>query len=355
MNPRQMIGEAFSVVRRRFWILAIISTLGVAGAVFYALIKPPLYETSAKILIEGQQIPDDLARSTVSSSAAERLQLIEQRLMARDNLIALMEKLDLFADADELPVTDKIDLLRQATRIDSTSYPGQGYGNREISSFTITVALGDAEQAATLANEFVSSVLEQNLRSRSDRARETLDFFEKEETRIAEAITALETEITEFKTEHEDALPESLEFRYDELSRIQETTLELERQILGLEEERDGLQTVLEGGRPLTSSGDRDRETSPRSPEETELRRLQTELAQRRRVLAPDHPELRLLEGRVEALSELISTIATDSEVIRRLEVTTESQRRAVRAQIGQLTTRIALLSDQKKVLDGRS
>jgi uncharacterized protein involved in exopolysaccharide biosynthesis len=81
MEQTQSIGELLGLVRRHLIGVIGIVGLGSAAAVGYALSLPSVYETSAKVLIESQQIPDEMARSTVNLSTAARLQLIEQRVM----------------------------------------------------------------------------------------------------------------------------------------------------------------------------------------------------------------------------------------------------------------------------------
>ena len=149
------IRELLALVRRHLIGLIGIVGFGSAAAVGYALSRPSIYETSAKVLIESQQIPDEMARSTVNLSAAARLQLIEQRLMARESVAALIEKLGLYADLEALSMTRKVGLLRKSTRIESISAPGTNAYNQDagVVAFTITVSLGDAEQAALVANE----------------------------------------------------------------------------------------------------------------------------------------------------------------------------------------------------------
>ncbi len=333
--------DLWSMFKRRFLIMVVIGSIGVAAALVYALSKPAIYETSAKILVEAQQIPNDLARSTVNSSAAERLQLIEQRLMSRDNLIAVIEKLNVFADNPNMPLLAKIGAVRGATRIRSIGVSG-GRG-RGISAFTITVRLSDPVQAAAIANEFVNIVLEQNLRARAERARETLAFFEREERRIGDDITALEVEIAGFKETNEHALPESRQFRRAELANIQQHNLEIEREILGLEDQRAALVLALDSDRPAIAAN----ETRPQSPEEDQLRKLRRELAVRRSVLAPNHPEIKRLEGEIESLIPLVP-----GESVHQLGSSPEDQREAAEQQIARWTSRIQLLQDQQAQFD---
>jgi uncharacterized protein involved in exopolysaccharide biosynthesis len=75
------LGDYLSIVRRRkmqlFLPMALI--LVISGIVAFAL--PAVYESEAIILIEQQEIPEDLVRSTVTSYADQRVQVISQRVM----------------------------------------------------------------------------------------------------------------------------------------------------------------------------------------------------------------------------------------------------------------------------------
>ena len=74
------------------------SILSVAGVIFVisvivALLWPPTYRSAATILIEEQEIPTDLIRSTITSYATQRIQTISQRVMTRANLMQIIEKM----------------------------------------------------------------------------------------------------------------------------------------------------------------------------------------------------------------------------------------------------------------------
>ena len=236
----QAIREFLRMLRRRFGLLALVAGFGIVASLAYAFVKPPVYESSATILVESQQIPDDLARSTVNMSAAERLRLIEQRLMARNNLAAIIDQFALFANLRLTPA-QKIELVRQAIQLETVAVPSEGRNAVEVFSFTITVRLDNPERAAAIVDAIVASALEQNARVRADRTRTTLEFFEAEEKRVGAAITEVERELSAFKRRNEAALPDSLAFRYEELARLQETDLEIDSRILEIE-------TALTGG-----------------------------------------------------------------------------------------------------------
>ena len=72
----------------------------------------------ARFLVQSQQIPTELVRPTVTSAAQERIQVIEQRTMTRDNLVAIADKFQLFPDKRTLmSVTELVALIRKQTKI----------------------------------------------------------------------------------------------------------------------------------------------------------------------------------------------------------------------------------------------
>src|SRR6266571_1103827 len=81
--------------RRKPMLFAAGCLLLVAAAV--ALLWPPTYRSTATILIEEQEIPQDLVRSTISSYADQRIQVISQQVMTRANLMLIVEKYGLYS------------------------------------------------------------------------------------------------------------------------------------------------------------------------------------------------------------------------------------------------------------------
>src|SRR3569832_1174686 len=96
--PVKSLQDYLAMLRRRRILIASIASLVVLATVIVALSLPPLYRASATILIEQQEIPADLVRSTVSSYADQRIQSINQRVMTRGNLVDIIRKYDLYPE-----------------------------------------------------------------------------------------------------------------------------------------------------------------------------------------------------------------------------------------------------------------
>ena len=106
--------DYLAILRRRAWLIvgSFFATLVLAVAV--ALLIPPIYRSTGSILIESQQIPTDLVQAAVTSYADERIEVIKQRVMTRDNLLRIIRKYSLFADAGPtFTPSDQIDEMRK--------------------------------------------------------------------------------------------------------------------------------------------------------------------------------------------------------------------------------------------------
>lgn len=342
MEQFQIVFDLLRMVRRRIVIIVLIAGLGTAASTFIAYVLPAVYQSTARILVEGQQIPDELARSTITETASNRLDSITQRLMSRPNLIRLIDELGLYADRPDLSMTEKITLIREATALIPTTQPPR---HQVLSAITIQVTMkGDPELAARTANEFVTLVLNQNAQVRTKRATETLAFFETETERLRGVITALEQEITEFKRENEGALPDNLDFRHEQLNQLTETGLALDRSIFQLQEQRDELEARLATIRDVTVTPATER------PERRQLREIETELAQLRTVYAESHRSIQALLAQQAALRLVLpaeeatggglseSQQQRETQILRRID--------QLDSQIRQLTAEKAALGD---------
>src|SRR5437588_5780870 len=108
----------WQLIKRRalYFIVPFMLVLPVGLAV--AVLLPATYVSEGKILVQSQQIPTELVRPTVTSAAQERIQVIEQRTMTRDNLVAIADKFQLFPVKRSLiSVTELVALMRKQSKI----------------------------------------------------------------------------------------------------------------------------------------------------------------------------------------------------------------------------------------------
>lgn len=237
MNLMNLLSGFLRMCRRRALIMVAVVICGSIMSLLYALNRPAIYEATAVIQIEAPQIATTLPGSTgiTTSNNRNRLKLIEQKLMSRDSVLAVVEKFDLFSGAG-VPESEKVNNLREAVRIVELIDPAQAWRpDAQPSGLVITARLGEAQQAADIANEFLAQVLVEGKKRSESQATQTLTFFETEEARIAAAIEGLEIEFARFKEQNADSLPSVVSDQRLQLVRLQENQLELENQLIQLE------------------------------------------------------------------------------------------------------------------------
>ena len=241
MDPGFELKYVFSFVRRRFLMLVAIFTVIFATGSAIALLLPAVFRSQATILVESQQIPDTLVRSTVTSLADERIQIIEQRVMTRANVLRIIKKFKLYRNRRAwLNNTELVELARESTSIDRIQFSRgrQRQSNAAIVAFTVAFEIEDPAVAVQVTNELVTLILDENVRARTSRASETTKFLTRETEQREQELNKLEIEIARFKEEHKDALPESLNFRLGSLERMERRLIDFETELRTLDQEQ---------------------------------------------------------------------------------------------------------------------
>lgn len=198
MGPIQTVEELFNLLRRRGLMIAAIALTGIALSLLYALSRPQIYETAAVIQVQAPVVGGQEAET--NSQIARVLQTTEQQLTTRENMLAMIERHGLYQDGDDNE-EQKIYALRTSVTFQSIAAATQQvFGqSTSVSALLINVQMGDAEQAARVANDFAQNVLDMSIASQTLRAKDTLAFFQTEESRITKEITTLEDEIEDYR------------------------------------------------------------------------------------------------------------------------------------------------------------
>src|SRR5207247_4518350 len=90
------LGEYLAVLRRRKFEIVAVAMVVAAIASVVAIALPPVYRSTATIRVQEQEVPPDLVRSTITSFADERIQVISQQVMTRAMLLQLVDKYGLY-------------------------------------------------------------------------------------------------------------------------------------------------------------------------------------------------------------------------------------------------------------------
>lgn len=275
------------VLRRLHWVVASFAAV-TALSLVVAFRMTPVYESQARLLLQSPQIPDSLAAPTVDTAALEQLQIVEQRLMTRQNLLEIARKFDALSNLANLTPDEIVEGMRNATQIDK-----QG-GRDQATLMTVTFRAPSALAAADVVNEYVTRILADNTATRTGQAQDTLQFFRQEVDRLSTDLSTQSARILDFQSKNADALPDTLTSRMSQQASLSERLAGIGRDISSLKDQRARL---VEIWRATGQIG-----PAPQSPEAQQLAALEIELARARALYAPGNPKITMLETTIAGL-----------------------------------------------------
>ena len=168
------LAAQLEAVRRRMWPMLIAFVIVLAAAAAAALFWPPTYRSMGTILIEQQEVPLDFVRSTVTSYADERVQVISQRVMTSSNLLEIIEKHKLYAnDRESMTREALIERMREDIKLQMISanvLDPRGGAKKATIAFSVGFENESPDVAARVANEVVSLYLKENIEYRGEEA-----------------------------------------------------------------------------------------------------------------------------------------------------------------------------------------
>jgi polysaccharide biosynthesis transport protein len=242
------IKDYFKIIKRRSKFLLIPFVVISILSIVLSVVLPPVFRSMATILIEEQEIPSELVRSTVTTFADQRIQTISQRIMTRANLMEIIKKYDLYPKKRKTQSEENIlETMRKSIKVETISAnvidPRNGTPTQATIAFTLTFDDKNAGLAQKVANELTSLFLKENIKSRTESAQNAALFLTEESRRLKDKIQQLQTQLAAFKEKNLNQLPQISQLNQQELTALNSQLLSLDSQERSLHER----QFYLEG------------------------------------------------------------------------------------------------------------
>jgi len=307
--PKGLLGYLAIARQRRVWLIASF-TLGLLVTVALALFLPSRFRSAGTILIEQQEMPQELVRSTVTSYADERVQVISKRVMTTETLLGIIRRYDLYAKER---ATDTREALLAKMRKDiglkmisaDVIDPRSGHPTSATIAFEVAFTSRNPDLAAKVANELTTLYLNENLNNRTQLARDAATFLESEGDRLNHRIGELEAELARFKDKHFHQLPELTQLNMQLLDHTDEELRTQAARQASLEQQKVYLEAQLAQIKPnsvvFSETGERILTSNDR------LKMARSQLDGARASYGPDHPDVVRLQRQVDGLEKELS------------------------------------------------
>ncbi len=291
--------------RRLHYVIGIASLVSIVGIVI-AWSLPPVFRATSRLIIETAQIPEQLARSTVSVSGIEQMQIIEQKIMTKENLLDLARRFNLYKVEDGHLDSDIVEDM--AARTEFAQIRLEVPPTSGLAGFAISFEAEEPGVAADVAQAITAQILDDNAKRRVSSADNTLRFFEHSVENLDGELDLLEGELLTFKKANKDALPDSLQYRRNEQARQQERLAQLEREEAILRDRRFSLIRIYEGTETVVGI------SQPLTPDEEMLQQLRRTLAEKQGIYTEDNPNISALRSQIEHLEQTVASQRTGAK-----------------------------------------
>ncbi len=285
-----------AIFLRRIHYFLIVFLLVSAASLTLAKILPPVYTSNTALLVESSQIPTALAAPTVQTGAAEELQIIEQRLMTRINLLDIARGQNVFENMNEMTADEIVRRMRQSTRIRRSA------GSGLATLMDISFSSDKGRTSANVVNQYVTIILQDNAETRAGRAGDTLQFFETEVERLGVELKVQSAKILTFKNANSKALPDTLDYRLNQQSVLQARLATVERDISALNDEKRRLVEIFAATGQIGAVAN-----ANLSPDQRQLATLRTNLSNALSTFSPEHPKVKQLEAQVAQQEKVVA------------------------------------------------
>ena len=235
MGPIQSFAELRDFLVRRLNVIMLAFGIALLLAVFSALRAAPVFQAVAVLSTRVEALSDGAMRDSPSGSTARLMQLIEQRLTARETMLQLADEYEMFVGRAP---QERTILMRESITLLSQAAVTVGFGSDgALASMVIMVRADTGPKSAAMANTLAQMVLTETGAGRLARARQTLQFHQAELDRLNDDLRGLQEESRIFMLENYDVMSVAAELRRAELTQIASDVQDARRELASAEAE----------------------------------------------------------------------------------------------------------------------
>ncbi len=299
LEREMTLNDYINIINRRFPYVIGFFSLVFLLAIAYAIIIPPVYQSTGTILIESQQVQSDLAKEKY---ATDRFAALKQVVLSNENLIKIAEKYKLYG-LDKNPDLSHAGLVKTTLaniKIVPLKADSEQWGDKPTFAFQVTFNHYKADETYNITNDIVKLFLDENDRASKVKVTETADFFSKEADKRKIALEKIENNITSYKQSHSNSLPENKVMQVTSLDRLENDLRANQREYSATQAELRSLDVSIESAKAGVDLNSSQNQNSSG----TELEKLKLDLANQIGLYSEDHPSIRALKRKIAVLEK---------------------------------------------------
>jgi polysaccharide biosynthesis transport protein len=299
LESEKTLNDYVKIIKRRFPYVVAFFFLVFLASVGLALWISPVYQSTGTILIESQQVQPD---QPIEKFAADRFAALKQIVLSNENLTRIVEKYKLYGldKKPNLPREKLVMAARSHIAVIPLKADADQYGGKSTFAFQVVFNHYKAKETYDITNDLVKLFLDENDRASKEKATETADFYGKEAERRRIILEKIEKQVANYKQSHASSLPENKMMQVTSLDRLQNDLRENQREYSATQAELRSLDVSLEGAKAGIGLNIPQEQSSGT----TDLEKLKQELANDKAIYSDNHPAVRALQRKINAIEK---------------------------------------------------
>jgi polysaccharide chain length determinant protein (PEP-CTERM system associated) len=284
LNPEDYL----TILKRRWWIIAIPVVLFPIFGVVATYFVPAEYVSSTLVLIDQQKVSKDFVKPLDTEGLDSRLAYMTEQILSRSSVQPIIEKYNLYAN-QKLSMDERIDIFR-TKGFEIQPIESQIARSNGLPGFKILFTASDPHTAQQVCADITSLFTGADLRAKADAAQGTTDFLSEQLDAAKHSLDDQDAKLAAFQSQHIGMLPEDEGNNVNILGTLN-TQLEASTQSLSTMEQNKSYMEALLAQQTQPAVSAASTTSLPPQTEETELQDLlaqQDDLTSRYTAENPD-------------------------------------------------------------------
>ncbi len=216
-NRELSIDDYLAMLRRRLKLILVPALLAPIAGFLVSYAFTPKYTSQARILVEGQKVPEGYVKPVVTEDIVQRIATMQQQVLSRTRLIPMIDRLGLAKGKTADDVIGEIQENLTIEPVETDVTPGTLPGSKpvthkpgqtsDVPGFDVSFTTDNPKTAQQVCSELTSMMLEQNLQAREQVAQSTTDFLARQVEEAKKNLDDQDAKLATFKRQYIGQLP----------------------------------------------------------------------------------------------------------------------------------------------------
>lgn len=193
------------ILRRRRWYFLVPFFIGWLAVWGISWFMPSVYRSGTLILVEQPTVPAEMVPTTASADLQSRLDSIEKQIRSRTRLLAVIDKLNLYAKDRAHHMSDDtlVDDMNKDLTIEQVRSPGK----EDLTSFNIYFSADNPYVAQQVTNELSNILISENIEAGIQNSGNINKFLDSQLEEARKSLADQDEKVREFKDRYRGELP----------------------------------------------------------------------------------------------------------------------------------------------------